>query len=48
MIANRLSTVRKCDLIYEVEDGHIKAFGDFDALCRSSKSFKEMYNFEIS
>jgi ATP-binding cassette subfamily B protein len=48
VIAHRLSTVRKCDLIYEVEDGCIKAFGDFDALCRSSKSFKEMYNFEIS
>ena len=48
VIAHRLSTVRKCDLIYEVEDGRIKAFGDFDALCRSSKSFKEMYNFEIS
>ena len=48
VIAHRLSTVRKCDLIYEVEDGSIKAFGDFDALCSSSKSFKEMYNFEIS
>ena len=48
VIAHRLSTVRKCDLIYEVEDGRIKAFGDFDALCRSSKSFKEMYNFENS
>jgi ATP-binding cassette subfamily B protein len=48
VIAHRLSTVRKCDLIYEVEDGRIKAFGDFDALRRSSKSFKEMYNFEIS
>ena len=48
VIAHRLSTIRKCDLIYEVDDGHIKAFGDFDALCRSSKSFKEMYNFEIS
>ena len=46
VIAHRLSTVRKCDRIYEVEDGRIKAAGDFDTLCRLSASFREMTRFE--
>ena len=32
VIAHRLSTVRKCDRIYEIHDGRIKAFGDFETL----------------
>ena len=48
VIAHRLSTVRKCDRIYEVEDGRIKAAGDFDTLCRLSASFREMTRFESS
>ena len=46
VIAHRLSTVRKCDRIYEIEDGRIKASGDFDTLCRLSDSFREMTRFE--
>ncbi|RNC94192.1 MAG: ABC transporter ATP-binding protein [Synechococcus sp. YX04-3] len=48
VIAHRLSTVRKCDRIYEIEDGRIKASGDFDTLCRLSDSFREMTRFEIA
>ena len=46
VIAHRLSTVRKCDRIYEIENGVIKAAGDFDALCAKSESFREMTQFE--
>ena len=46
VIAHRLSTVRKCDRIYEVENGRIKAAGDFDTLCQLSDSFREMTQFE--
>jgi ATP-binding cassette subfamily B protein len=48
VIAHRLSTVRKCDRIYEIENGVIKAAGDFDALCVQSESFREMTQFEGS
>ena len=46
VIAHRLSTVRKCDRIFEVENGRIKAAGDFETLCRQSDSFREMTQFE--
>ena len=42
VIAHRLSTVKKCDLIYEIEAGRIVASGDFASLCDSSPSFREM------
>ena len=42
VIAHRLSTVKKCDLIYEVEAGRIVDSGDFDSLCASSSSFRDM------
>ena len=48
VIAHRLSTVRKCDRIYEIEDGRIKASGDFDTLCRLSEGFREMTRFETA
>tara|TARA_B100000886_G_scaffold340432_1_gene309949 strand:+ start:3080 stop:4903 length:1824 start_codon:yes stop_codon:yes gene_type:complete len=43
-IAHRLSTVQKCDRIYEFHNGGIKAEGDFEKLINNSKSFKEMIN----
>ena len=46
VIAHRLSTVRKCDRIFEVENGRIKAAGDFETLCQRSDSFREMTQFE--
>jgi ATP-binding cassette subfamily B protein len=48
VIAHRLSTVRKCDRIYEIEDRQIKASGDFETLCRLSDSFREMTRFETA
>ena len=42
VIAHRLSTVKKCDRIYEIADGGIQASGDFDTLRSMSASFREM------
>ena len=42
VIAHRLSTVKKCDLIYEMENGEIIASGDFQQLQKRSASFREM------
>ena len=43
-IAHRLSTIKKCDCIYEFENGEIKAKGQFQELKAKSKSFSEMIN----
>ena len=42
VIAHRLTTVKKCDRILEVSDGRIVASGDFEQLCASSPTFREM------
>jgi ATP-binding cassette subfamily B protein len=42
VIAHRLSTVKKCDRIYEIADGGIRAYGDFETLKATSTSFREM------
>ena len=42
IIAHRLSTVKKCDRIYEIADCGIRAFGDFETLRSQSPSFREM------
>lgn len=42
VIAHRLSTVKKCDLIYEMSAGEIIASGDFQQLQDCSPSFREM------
>ena len=42
VIAHRLSTVRKCDRIYEISDGRVIASGNFDELYAASSSFREM------
>ena len=42
VIAHRLSTVKKCDRIYEIADGGIRASGDFETLKGLSTSFREM------
>ena len=42
VIAHRLSTVKKCDRIYELSDGGIQASGDFETLSAISPSFRDM------
>ena len=43
-IAHRISTIKKCDCIYELKDGEIKAFGKYEELVLKSESFREMIN----
>ena len=47
VIAHRLSTVKKCDRIYEVDQGRIIASGDFETLTRISPSFREMTMLDV-
>ncbi len=46
VIAHRLSTVRKCDQVFEVSDGRIKASGSFEDLVKISDTFREMNQLE--
>ena len=46
VIAHRLSTVKKCDQIVEIQSGKVKARGDFASLCEKSESFRDMYRIE--
>ena len=46
VIAHRLSTVRRCDQVFEVSDGRIKASGSFEDLVKISDSFREMNRLE--
>lgn len=46
VIAHRLSTVKRCDRIYEFENGMIKASGDFNQLQERSVSFRELARLE--
>ena len=41
-IAHKLSTIKKCDFIYEFNNGEITASGNYHYLVNHSKSFKEM------
>ena len=41
MIAHRLSTVKKCDIIYLLEDGELKSQGTFDELITTNNQIRE-------
>ncbi len=41
-IAHRISTVRSCDLIVELEGGRVVAQGTYEQLIKSSPSFRKM------
>jgi len=45
-VAHRLSTVRRCDCVVELENGIVKAYGSFDELQLSSASFEELANLD--
>jgi ATP-binding cassette, subfamily B, bacterial PglK len=42
LVAHRLSTVRSCDKIVYIEDGHIRGIGDFDSLRHQSEGFRAL------
>ena len=42
IIAHRLSTVRGCDTLFMLEDGHLVAQGSYDELVARSDAFREM------
>jgi ATP-binding cassette subfamily B protein len=42
MIAHRMTTVRRCDFIVEVEQGRVVAKGTYDELLQSSSNFHSM------
>ena len=44
MIAHRLSTVKKCDIIFYLEKGELKAQGTYEELIKSSEDFKKIEN----
>ena len=44
MIAHRLSTVQKCDIIFYLEKGELKAQGSYEELIKSSEGFKKIEN----
>ena len=42
MVAHRLTTVKNCDIIFELQQGQIVAQGTYDQLLQSSLSFRRM------
>jgi ATP-binding cassette subfamily B protein len=46
VIAHRLSTVQRCDRIYEFDRGVVKAYGSFQELQRLSASFRDQTQLE--
>jgi ATP-binding cassette subfamily B protein len=42
IVAHRLSTLRRCDTIVELEGGHVVAQGSYDVLIECSASFRSM------
>jgi ATP-binding cassette subfamily B protein len=48
VIAHRLSTVIRSDVIYEFERGRIQASGSFEQLRRESSSFDQLCSLELS
>jgi len=42
VIAHRLDTIKKADLIYEIQDGQVVAQGTYQELMESSRSFKQI------
>ena len=44
MIAHRLSTVKSCDSIVQLENGRIVAQGTYKELSKDSRSFQDLAN----
>ena len=41
LIAHRLSTVKECDTIFQLENGELKGQGTFEKLIKVSENFRE-------
>jgi len=48
LIAHRLTTVRRCDLIFLLDHGRVIAQGTYDELAGNSEPFREMVNATMS
>jgi ABC-type multidrug transport system fused ATPase/permease subunit len=44
LIAHRLSSVRACDVIFEINRGEIRASGTYESLYKQSESFRRLAN----
>lgn len=44
MVAHRLTTVRRCDIIFELGHGRVVAEGSYEQLLKSSETFRNMAN----
>jgi ATP-binding cassette subfamily B protein len=42
LVAHRMSTVRACDLIFELQDGKLIGSGTYESLLQSSEAFRRM------
>jgi ATP-binding cassette, subfamily B, bacterial PglK len=42
LIAHRMSTVRSCDVIFEIGNGKVIGSGTYDGLLKSSEAFRRM------
>ncbi len=42
LIAHRMTAVRSCDIIFELENGQIAGSGTYDGLLKSSAVFRRM------
>jgi ABC-type multidrug transport system fused ATPase/permease subunit len=42
LIAHRMSTVRACDLIFEIDAGTIGSSGTYEALLKNSQGFRRL------
>ena len=42
LVAHRMSSVRSCDVIFELQDGKLIGSGTYDALLQSSEAFRRM------
>jgi ABC-type multidrug transport system fused ATPase/permease subunit len=45
IVAHRISTVKKCDVIYFFENGRVIDHGNFDDLTKRNKNFSQMFIF---
>jgi len=48
MIAHRLTTLKKCDLIYFIDQGRVVDSGNFENLINNNSEFKKMANLSLS